>query len=258
MREIILENLSNKIDKSVVESLLDTFNKLVTAYRTGDLETCLTAAGQFVDHTLRAVEFIRTGNAPAEIKSVAATVREIEKDTRLRESVRQLIPHIAHGMIYDIRSKRGALHVKEIDPRTIDGSLCVHGASWILAEFLRLYHVDTESQVMQAMATLMRVQIPLVETIGNEDVVTEVTPPGIELLLHLAKAAPSGLNRRDLGQRAKCSPSAVTRTIQRLSDDRYIHKTKAQAFHITGPGERYLTDELARLGHWTGTAARPV
>jgi hypothetical protein len=37
MREIILKNLSDKIDKSVVESLLDTFNKLVTAYRKGDL-----------------------------------------------------------------------------------------------------------------------------------------------------------------------------------------------------------------------------
>ena len=107
---------------------------------------------------------------------------------------------------------------------------------------------------MQAMATLMRLQIPLVEAIGNEDVVSEITTPEIELLLHLAKAAPNGLNRRDLGQRAKCSPTAVTRAIQRLSDDRYIHKTRAQAFHITGPGERYLSDELARLGHWTGPA----
>jgi hypothetical protein len=254
MREIIQKNLSDKIDKSVVELLLDTFNKLVTAYRKGDLEMCLTASGRFVDHTLRAIEFIRTGKAPAEIKSVAVTVREIEKDTNLRESIRQLIPHIAQGMVYNIRSKRGALHVKEIDPRNIDGSLCVHGASWILAEFLRLYHVDAEPQVMQAMAALVRTQIPLVETIGNEDVVTSVMQPDVELLLHLAKVAPSGLNRRALGQRAKCSPSAVTRAIDRLGTERYIHKTKAQAFYITGPGEQHLTDELARLGHWTSPA----
>lgn len=179
---------------------------------------------------------------------------EIEKDASLRESVRRLIPHIAQGMVYDIRSKRGALHVKEIDPRNIDGSLCVHGASWILAEFLRLYHVDAEPQVMQAMAALMRMQIPLVETIGNEDVVTTVMPPDIELLLHLAKVAPSGLNRSALGQRVKCSPSAITRAIDRLGMKRYIHKTKARAFHITGPGEQHLTDALAQLGHWTSPA----
>ena len=55
---------------------------------------------------------------------------------------------------------------------------------------------------------------------------------------------------------AKCSPTAVTRAIERLRKDRYIHKTKAKAFHITGTGELYLTDELARLGHWTGPKAR--
>jgi hypothetical protein len=50
-------------------------------------------------------------------------------------------------MIYDVRSKRGAVHVKEIDPRYIDVELSAMAASWILAEFIRLYHSDDEASV---------------------------------------------------------------------------------------------------------------
>ena len=78
-------------------------------------------------------------------------------------------------MVYEVRSKRGAVHVKEIDPRTIDAALCVQPASRVMAELLRLYHVDGEADVTEAMAALMRSHIPLVEAFGDETVVTART-----------------------------------------------------------------------------------
>ena len=52
-----------------------------------------------------------------------------------------MVPRIALAMIYDIRSKRGAVHVKEIDPRHIDVDLAVKAASWIMAELVRVYQL---------------------------------------------------------------------------------------------------------------------
>ena len=133
MRDQIVADLSASIDKKVVNDLVGTFEKVVGRYRRGDVEGCLVAAGRFVEHTFRALEFIRTGAAPSEIKSPAATSKKLEPDTSLPEPIRILIPRIALGMIYDLRSKRGAAHVKKIDPRDIDAALAVNAASWVIA-----------------------------------------------------------------------------------------------------------------------------
>lgn len=148
-------------------------------------------------------------------------------------------------MIYEIRSKRGAVHVKEIDPREIDAALCVQAASWVLAELLRLYHVDSEAAVSEAMASLMRVEMPLIETFGEEVVVTAKVSCPIELLLLIGHCAPLGIDRKALGLSSKNTASTISKTLQRLSGDRLIHKTADGRLHITGPGERHLAKAIA-------------
>ena len=129
MKESIEANISGSVDQIVVRSLLRAYEKMVVEYRAGQFEECLTQAGKFVEHTLRAVEYVRTGAAPTEIRNAAETVRQIEKDRSLNDSLRLLIPKVAYSMIYEMRSKRGAVHVKEIDPRRIDAALCIQAAS---------------------------------------------------------------------------------------------------------------------------------
>jgi len=234
MRKIIISNLSNAIDPNVSEDLISTYEALVTEYRKGDIDGCLTISGRFVEHTLRAIEFIRTGTAPVEINSVSATVKKIEQDNSLPESIRLLIPRVSNAMIYDIRSKRGTIHVKEVDPRHIDASLAVQASSWVISEFLRLYHNSGEKDVVQAMDTLMRGHISYVETFGDEVIVTRDVPCDIELLLLLVKFEIGGLDRTALGRSSKNSSATVTRALQRLDDKKLIHKTQDSFFHITG------------------------
>jgi hypothetical protein len=57
----------------------------------------------------------------------------------------------------------------------IDAALCVQAASRVMAALLRLYHVDDEADVTEAMAAPMRSHIPLVEAFGDETVVTART-----------------------------------------------------------------------------------
>lgn len=248
MRQIIISNLSNAIDQKVVEDLISTYEDLVTDFRKGDIDGCLTISGRFVEHTLRAIEFIRTGTAPVEIKSVSQTVKKIEQDGNLSESIRLLIPRVSSAMIYDIRSKRGTIHVKEVDPRHIDASLAVQAASWVISEFLRLYHNSNEKDVVQAIDTLMRGHISYVESFGDEVIVTKDVPCEIELLLLLVKFEGAGLNRTALGRSSKNSSATVTRALGRLDDKKFIHKKQDGCFHITGPGEKQLSEHLASIG----------
>jgi len=244
MRDVIEDSLGTKIDPCVVADILDSYENLLVENRAADYASALMHAGRFVEHVLRAIEHVRTGAAPAAIKSVAATMRSIENDPTLSESLRLLIPRAAYGMIYDIRSKRNAVHVNEIDPSSIDTALAASAAGWILAELLRLYHSSSDRQIAQIIIALTRAQLPLVETIGDEVLVSTKVPVNIELLLLLAHAMPIGLSRGDLGKQAKCSASSVTRSIQALESDRLIHRDRNGTFHPTGQGEAFLLDWL--------------
>ncbi len=248
MRDALIKDLSAAIEPRVAAALVESYEKLVSSFRRGDLDRCLTTAGLFVEHALRAVEFIRAGTAPPEIKSPSATVKAIEGDARLPDSLRYLIPRVASAIIYEVRSKRGAVHVKEIDPRHIDASLAVHAASWVLAEFLRVCNSGDEAVVAKAMAVIMRGHIPFVETFGDERVVTRRVPCDVELLLLLAGAAGEGLDRTALGRASKYPPPRVSEAIQRLSAERYVHQTRDRKLHITGPGERFLAEQMAAEG----------
>jgi hypothetical protein len=175
---------------------------------------------------------------------VASRVREIEKAAALPESLRLLIPRVVQAMVYDIRSKRGAVHVKEIDPRNIDAQMCAQAAPWVMAEFLRLYHVGGETEVARAMDALVRAKMPMVEVFGDETVVTGDVPCDVELLLLVAQSEPAGLDRRALGLSSKYLPSTVTRALQRLEQAGCLHKTRDGRYHVTGPGEAALAAGL--------------
>lgn len=247
MSALILANLASAINAGIAKDLLKSYDELVTRYRKGDIDGCLSSSGKFVENTLRAIEFVRTGKVLPEIKNASRTKTKIENDTSLPEALRILVPRIALAMIYDIRSKTGAVHVKEIDSRQIDASLAVHAASWVLAEFLRNYHVANDAEVDLAMASLMRTHIPFIETFANEDVVTRQVKAELELLLLLANAGSDGMDRKQLGLASKYKPSTITITLGKLTDDRYIYQAANRRYFITGPGEKRTSSLIADL-----------
>lgn len=248
LRDIILNNLKSAIHPSIVDDLVAQYEKLIAEYRKGDAEAALNASGKFVEHALRAVEFIRSGVVLSEIKSVAGIVREFEKDASLDEALRILVPKISSAMMFDVRSKSGAAHVKPLDPRHIDAALVAQAASWTLSEFLRRYHVQSEAAVAQAIDALMRGNAPLIETIGGERVITMPLPCETEILLRAFMSEPEGIDRRGLGSTVRHSPPAITRAVQKLVQQVYLYRTKDGMFHITGPGEQILTGEMAKFG----------
>lgn len=240
-------DLSSSIDVDVVNDLLVAYRELLAKHRAGDLQAALTKAGRFVEHALRLIEFVHRGSAPSEIKSVASTIKALENETALPESMRLLIPRALYGMVYNVRSKRNAVHVKEIDPSEIDVAMSVAAASWVLAEMLRTYHSSDDDKVKKAMAALSRTAIPYIETIDGEVVVGHAVEPRIEVLMLLAHAGPTGMSRTELGRAAKCSASSVSRCLQKLcgAGERCVHQSASKNYFITGKGELELADALA-------------
>lgn len=245
MRASLIADLSSQIDQVIVSDLIDSYEKLLEKNRSGDLQGALTHGGRFVENTLRAIEFIRTGNVLSEIKSVSTTIQQLENKTTLNESLRLLIPRSAYGIIYNLRSKRDAVHVKDIDPTHIDVSLAVAAASWILAELLRLYHVSDEARVAEAMAAISRTTIPYIESIDGETLVSRSVPAKMEILLLLAHSKPEGLSRKAIGEKAKFKPSTITTTLKDLDEKRFIHLSSKSLYFITSSGETVLSGWLA-------------
>jgi hypothetical protein len=171
--------------------------------------------------------------------------RDRETIGSLPDSIRMLVPRIALAMVYDVRSKRGAVHVKEIDPRRIDVDLAARAASWIMAELIRLYHVDDESAVQLEMTALTRATFPLLESIDGEDFVSKKVPPRVEIQLLLGRKGGEGATRTQLGKMAKCDAPRVTEAIKGLVKDRQIHLTKKGIYYLTGSGEADLMKWLA-------------
>jgi hypothetical protein len=248
MRDAIIADLSTKIPASLATELVEAYEQLVAKHRGGDLEAALTKAGRFVEHTFRLIEHIRTGATPAEIKQISSTMRAIENDNSLPDPLRILIPRAAYGMIYDLRSKRNAVHVKETDPTAIDVALTVAAAGWIIAELLRLYHKSDEKAVADAMLALTRGTIPMVESINGEVFVGKTVPAKFEMLLLLAHAKPKGMNRTGLGNAAKCSQPSVSTALKALASERMVHLGVDHSYYITSNGEQALSEWLINGG----------
>lgn len=246
MKQIIIQNLSSHIDTSIVHDLIETYEELLSKHRTGDLEGALAKAGRFVEHTLRAIEYLRTSRILTEIKSVQQTIKQLENQTTLSESLRLLIPRVV-GMSYSLRNKRDAVHVKEIDPTQIDISLTVASASWVIAELIRLYHVSDEKDVVSAMNVLSRTAIPMIEAINGEVFVGQKVPAAMEMLLLLAHAKPSGMMRKELAKAAKCSQPSITNALKLLHKERHIHLADSNTYFITSGGEQYLSHWITSL-----------
>lgn len=244
MREQVITNLSVALPRDLADELFSSYEGMIRKFHAADYESCLNRAGKFVEQALRCLESIRTGAAPKEIKSISNTINNLKTAANLNESVSTLIPRIVSAMIYDVRSKKGAVHVKGIDPSSLDATLAISAASWVISELLRLYHTANDNAVQMYVSSLMRAKVPYIETISNEVIVTRKVPATVEVALLLSTQSGDGVTRSELGKRAQCSPASVTKSLTKLKSERLAHQTAGGSYFLTGAGEAFLAKWL--------------
>lgn len=240
--EIIKGALSTKLPSGLVEQIVKTFTESVAKLNSGDYGSCLNNAGLFCEHVLRALVFDVTGSVPKEIKSFSEAIKLVEKSPISSEALRILVPKILSSSVYDLRSKRGAVHVKGVDPQKRDAVLAVTASSWVLAELLAEHGNLAGAQLDSVIGSLMRRKLPLIEHINGDAVVIADVPTHLEALL-IIDGHPEGVSRRELGKLVKRSPSSVTHALTKLGDERLAHQSSGLWF-ITGKGEESIAKLL--------------
>jgi hypothetical protein len=247
--ENIKVELSNTIPRELVEDLLLSFEKVLSEYRKGKWEETLWKAGKFAENTFRILSFLLTGKIERESPNFTEIKIKLEKTSseKLPESIRILIPRITSSLIYDPRSKKAAVHVKEINPDYMDASLVVSACSWILAEFIRIYHTSDSQKIAEIINLLMQRKVPFIEIHEGKMFITKPIDCRSEILLLLLNS-PKGLTRNEIGSilGRYYSQARITQSLDELEKKRYIVKLNHN-YIITGPGEEKINSILSTL-----------
>ena len=85
MRSLVLQSLQQGFELAVAQDLISAHDKLLGEFRKGDVQAALNAAGLFAEHALRAIERVRTGHTPGEIK---VSIRGCQGDRERRQAPR--------------------------------------------------------------------------------------------------------------------------------------------------------------------------
>lgn len=249
LAETVKEEISKVIPLELAEDFLSSYEKVLVEYRKGKWEETLWKAGKFAENTFRILSFLLTGKIEREAPNFSEIKIKLEKTSseKLPESVRILIPRIASSLIYDPRSKRAAIHVKEVNPDYMDASLVISACSWIIAEFVRIYHTSDSRKIVEIINSLMQRKIPFIETHEGKTFVTKPIDCESEILLLLLNS-PNGLNRKEIGSvlGRYYTQARITQSLQELGKKRYIIKPNDK-YIISGPGEEIINLKLSKL-----------
>ena len=234
---VLREGLADKFPRDLLDDLLQTFSEATQKYNAGDYATCLTKAGLFAENVLRALLWAATGVMPTEIRNFSDAVSTLKK-ADLPESLAILVPKVVSACVYEMRSKKGAVHVKGVSPLRRDATLAIGAMQWTLAELLNEYGNLSERALETSIASLMRRQMPFIDYVGGQPLVTVRLPVYKELLL-LIDGHPEGISRREIGRLAKASASAITHALTKLSKER-MAQSVAGLWFISQTGEKEL------------------
>lgn len=249
LKDIVIEELSKKIPVELVTDLTSSYETILIEYRKGCWEETLWKAGRFAENVFRILAFLLTGKIEKEAPSFNEIKERLEKTPheRLPDSIRILIPRIASSLVYDPRSKKAAVHVKEIDPDFMDANLVMSACCWILAEFVRLYHTSDSVKIVEIINKLVQRKVPFIEIHEGKVFVTKPIDCQSEILLLLLNS-PNGINRREMGNflGKYYSQGTITLALQDLEKKRQILKTD-EKYIISGTGEERINNVLCKL-----------
>lgn len=140
------------------------------------------------------------------------------------EPFRYMIPTIAKAA-YAVRNRRGVDHLAQIKPNHIDARLQMSQADWMLAELIRCAATKRSFEHAQAVVdSIMERELPLLERINGE---WKVLVPDMSLddMILLVKYNDNDAKQADLVKICRKSQPTVSRAIDRLDEQAYLHKS---------------------------------
>lgn len=246
--EITAQVSGTPLDEQLVEELVDEHLALQQAFLREDYEKTLVKTGKFCETAYQLLDDLTTGSysTSPSFKELKKQLEQLDSDDHA-DGIRILIPRLGKN-VYDLRSRRGAVHKAEMDPLFMDAHLAVQITRWILAEFLREfgdYEGDSELLEMQ-IEHITTESLPMVEEFedGDVKVLIDVESAKEEILLILYHFYPERVSVDQLNEFLPGQSRANVRTNvnNAAKKDRYVHRNDEGA-KLTKKGKRYVEEE---------------
>lgn len=244
MLDQIRTKLVTHIHIRIVEEILDHYQVLKAASQVQDWEKCILRGGKFAEAVMKAIHFVRTGEAVARI-SVETETNDVAQRKELPAEIRLFIPR-AVRVLYDHRSQRGGAHSVSFDPNPMDAALVCSVGDWILGEFVRLYWTDDPQRAMGIVNALISKGVPFVERIDEDYIVLRPgTSARQEMSFILYSCYPQ---RTTLAQLIKWmpyqSPENIRTSLNNMQKAKEVHRNKDGVL-LTQLGIRVVEQKMA-------------
>ncbi len=235
--------MTPQLPSTLVDELLEAYSDAKQKFYEGGLRLAEVEGGRFCEAAFRLLQ------SAASIP-MTPVGRPIDTDNLIRQlgslplsvsdSIRLHIPRSLR-VVYDIRNKRDAAHLGDgIDPNFQDATLITSVLDWVLAEFVRLYHIVTPNEAQAVVEDLVTRRAPAVQTFGSfQKVLNPNLKAGEQLLLLLYHQGKQGATVDELSAWVHPKMRANLRsTLRRLEHDKAFVHNNGTKYLITQAGLR--------------------
>lgn len=245
------ELIGGGLPESLLDELLGAFSEAKGSHLLGGHRLSAVEGGRFCEAAYRLLEYITTNSYTGldkrlDTEKIASNLRRLSAGS-FSDSIRLHIPR-ALRVVYDVRNKRNAAHLGDgIDSNIQDSSLVIACLSWIMAEFIRLYHDGDIPEATRIIEELVTWTVPVIQTFDGVPRVLTDLPATDTCLILLYYSGSAGMTKDVL--RTAVEPEMrkhLSTTLQRLNKRKLIHDN-GELVRITRKGEKMVRDKsLAR------------
>jgi len=246
------QQLEKTFSKELIERLFESYQLAYENYYLGKHRPCCLEGGRFSETAIRMLQEVTTGTFIPLGKPIPKFNNEVLQlvkadKNKFPESLRIQIPRTLQ-VIYDIRNKRDVGHVGgDVDANFSDATLSLISCSWVMTEFLRIYHTSDINTAQDLVNSLVKVRIPLIQDFKG---FLKLLKPDLKLpnkvlaLLYYRGSEGATVDELNhwLGNRILTGHMNVT--LDKLEHEKaYIHRDNDHCF-ITDTGMKYVVENV--------------
>ena len=247
MMSVIRSSLAAHHSAQLVDELLQAYDEAKRNYYEGGHRLSAVEGGRFCEASYRILEEATQGSFTP-IGKVLDTERLNRNlgslpSSAFSRSIRLHIPR-ALRVVYDIRNNRDAAHLADgIDPNIQDANLVIGVLSWVMAEFVRLYHGVSAKEAQRIVDDLSVRRAPVIQEFGEVPRILRTDlRAGDYVLLLLYHVNSKGASLTDLSKWVRPPMRAnLRRTLKGLDERAFAHQS-GEHFEITQLGKQYIED----------------
>lgn len=245
--ESLAQELAKVVDISFAREAISAYIEIEQRFIAGDWSPAGLNGGRLCEAVARGIYQLDTGQVNHSLNPGGVTdylIRQKNASHLLDTSDRVGISR-AIDSIYKIRSDRGFVHISpKHDANYMDSMFVLHGAKWILSEFLRIAWTSDKQVIGEVIASIAQMETALVHEMDGEPLVLASSMTvAEEVLILLNHASQNRLSRSDIGKYASGrSSGSISTALSRLMDAREIRPVGKSEYALTPTGQKRVRE----------------